>query len=101
MAMLQSTADRVGSVYDVLLPDLAAKYADGLGGTDPLLDQPTIRIVERLSRDLARLPHERRELLADVTIPAGDAARLAKLRHGLSAAGANFVDFRPAKETKS
>lgn len=99
MAGFEATADRVNAVYEVLVPELARRYEEDLRDADPLLDQPTIRIVERIKGDLARLPAERRELLAEVELPAADAAWLARLRKGL-AADPEFVDFRPTKEAK-
>jgi hypothetical protein len=95
-----SASERVQSVYDALVPDLARRYHECLRLADPLLDQPTIRIVERIVQDLDRLQNERREMLADVTLAplAPDWAR--QLRDRL-AAEVEIVEFRPAKAVAS
>ena len=96
LALLTGSAERVESVYDVCLPDLSRRLEALLGDADPLLDQPSIRIFERMRADYARLRTERDQLLAHVTLPsaAGWSAPLA-------AAFTNaepIVDYRPSKE---
>ena len=99
LAMLETTADRVNAVYEVLIPDLLHRYQEGQRHADPLLDQPTIRLVDRITADLTRLPHERHELLTDAPVKV-DAGWVNRWRQRL-AAESEFTDFRPTKESKS
>ncbi len=96
--MFETAADRVTSVYDALVPDLVRRYEEILHDADPLLDQPTIRIVERILADFSRLQRERREMLADVAVPAADPDWTARLR-GRLAAYPEFTNFRPSRES--
>jgi hypothetical protein len=96
-AAFTGTADRVHSMYEVIIPDLARRYADLRRDADPLLDQPTIRILERILPDLARLPVERQELLDGVTLALPNPDWIADLR-GRMAAVAEFASFRPTRE---
>jgi hypothetical protein len=94
----ETAADRVTSIYDALVPDLTWRYEEILRDADPLLDQPTIRIVERILADLARLQVERREMLAGVAVPAADPEWTAQLQRRL-AAHLEFTNFRPSRES--
>jgi hypothetical protein len=53
-------------VYDAVIPDLARRYRDYLNKTDDLMDEPTVRIVERISTDLDRLLREATQLREDL-----------------------------------
>jgi hypothetical protein len=96
LAAISDTAARLSGFYDAILPDLAARYRRYLDATDPLLDEPTVRILERVLRDYERLradrdavARERADLpLADGVAARGLAARLAAI--------AEFTAFRPA-----
>lgn len=94
----ESAGDRVTSVYDAVVPDLIQRYEEILRDADPLLDQPTIRIVERILADLARLQVERRDMLAGVAVQAADPDRTGDLRRRL-AAHHEFTNFRPSRES--
>jgi hypothetical protein len=48
------TTARLGNFYDVLLPGLISRYASYIQGTDRLLDEPSVVIIERILRDLDR-----------------------------------------------
>ena len=76
LAAGESTAARIAAVYDVLLPALARRHQDYLAHTDTLMDEPTVRILERWQVDAARMVRERAELLpAPLRTPGGaDAA---------------------------
>ena len=56
------TAGRVAAFYDDALSWLEALYRDYLARTDGLLDEPSVRILERALTDLTRLRHEANEL---------------------------------------
>jgi hypothetical protein len=54
IAKTESTADRVAVIYDGLLPGLIERYRNYLAATDPILDEPTLVIMERIVRELER-----------------------------------------------
>jgi hypothetical protein len=60
-----ATTDRVGLLYSGFLPGLAQRYGHYLETAYPILDEPSVRIVERISVDLARIREESRELVAE------------------------------------
>lgn len=96
----ERAGDRVGAVYDALIPDLATRYAAAIADADPLLDQPTIRLVDRIRTDLERLQVERHEMLRGVDLLPASAAFVDGLRAQFAAAS-DFVEFRPTKEMVS
>lgn len=96
----ETAGDRVGSVYDALIPDLARRYQEILRDADPLLDQPTIRVMDRIVQDLDRLQAERREMLAERPVTPAAPEWPGQLLDRL-AAHQDFVDFRPTKEGQS
>jgi len=53
--------ERVESFYDAFLPDLSRRYSEFLAATDPFLDEPSVRIVQRILPDLSRMQDESRE----------------------------------------
>jgi hypothetical protein len=59
VAAAPETAQRVTGFYDGLLVDLAARYRRYLERTDPLLDEPTVRILERILTDYTRMQGDR------------------------------------------
>lgn len=95
IAALERPTDRVASIYDALIPDLAERYDALLRDADALLDQPSIRIWARILGDLQRLPVERGELLADAVIEPQAPGWADQLKSRLGAT-AEFTDFRPA-----
>lgn len=62
----QQTAERIHGFYDVLLPGLAVRYHRYLEQTDRLLDEPTVRILERILEDEARMRKESEELRSEL-----------------------------------
>jgi hypothetical protein len=96
LAGADQTAQRVSGFYDALLPDLARRYERYLGTTDALLDEPTVRILERVMRDYGRLRDDLaavRAERADLALhDAGYAQRIAQQ----AAAVAEITAFRPA-----
>lgn len=51
----EATGDRVATFYQAFLPDLERRYRKFLDATDPFLDEPSVRVVERNLADLPRL----------------------------------------------
>jgi hypothetical protein len=50
-----ATTERVSGLYECMLPALSARYRSYLGLTDNLMDAPTVRIIERILADHARM----------------------------------------------
>ncbi len=65
MAAAEATLDRVVAFYDVFLPDLARRYRDHMAATDPIGDEPSIRIIERILFDFPRHAAERARLASE------------------------------------
>ena len=97
-ASATGTAERLDGFYEALLPDLEARYRRYLEETDHLLDEPTVRIIERVLPDLARMHAD----AARVRAERPDLGRAASAWTGriaqLAGAHAGFVDFRPPAE---
>jgi len=82
-ARTESTPQKIHGFYDVMLPGLAARYQNYLERTDRLLDEPSVRVVERILGEFKRMIGEsealRKELpelrLADKNWPAKLAKR--------------------------
>jgi hypothetical protein len=72
----RATADRVSIVYEALLPGLAARFQKYIDGADPILDQPSVVILERFIREMQRMSAEGAELQKTTSIGAGHAAEL-------------------------
>ena len=66
VAALRTTGDRIGSLYDVVLPGLIRRYEAYVAQTDPILDEPTVVIMERIVSDLKRQIQESKKLQAEV-----------------------------------
>ena len=68
LEMLQSavnSSERIAGVYDAALTDLERRYRAFLQSSDRLLDDPTIRIIERILADLSRMRSDRDEVLIE------------------------------------
>jgi hypothetical protein len=55
----ESTLERVAGIYDVVLPDLERRYRAHMAAVDPIDDEPSVRIIERILADFPRLVRER------------------------------------------
>jgi len=96
LAGASGTAERVAGFYDAALPDLERRYRAYLADTDHLLDQPTVRILERLVGDIARMQADRKGVAAErsdlpLTAPGWAEALSGRLR-----APGGMVEPRPA-----
>ena len=60
-----ATADRIVSFYEGMLTELESRYRQYLDATDALLDDPTVRIIERVLPDLERMRREAAMTLAE------------------------------------
>lgn len=62
LAAIGPTPRRLGAIYDVILPAVAARYRRYVAETDALLDAPTVRILERHFHDIDRIVEASRAL---------------------------------------
>jgi len=60
------TADRIALLYQGLLPGLAKRYDLYLRTADAILDEPSVRIIERISADTLRMLAQSRELIGQL-----------------------------------
>ena len=66
VAAARATQDRIALLYTGLLPGLAGRYRNYLDTADQLLDEPSVRIIERIRADIARMLKESRDFIAEV-----------------------------------
>jgi hypothetical protein len=98
LAAARDTGQRVAGFYDALIVDLEARSRDYLSRTDPLLDEPTVRILERILHDYTRLKTDRDAVQAerpDLALRDGDWSQ--QLRRE-AAAVPEITAFRPAPQ---
>jgi hypothetical protein len=66
LASTTDTARRIAGFYDCALPGLEARLSRYVERVDPLLDGPTVRILERIRGDIARMLKEGQALRDEV-----------------------------------
>jgi hypothetical protein len=66
VARVTDTSKRIAAVYECLLPGLEQRFRRYVEQVDTLLDGPTVRILERILGDTARMAAEYRALLQEV-----------------------------------
>ena len=79
----ESTGDRIAVLYDGVLPGLIGRYRHYLAATDPILDEPSVVIVERIVRELERQRVEAAELQRELKLGAGAGAPIAARERGI------------------
>jgi len=88
LATTTDTAGRVAGFYDCMLPALERRFAAYVASVDPLLDGPTVRIVERILFDVARMKREGESLRKELpALASPDGEWLDDLRRRESAIG--------------
>ena len=76
-----ATDRRIAGFYACMLPSLERRYQTYLSLVDPMLDGPTVRILERILFDIRRMLDEAQALLAEVpAVQLADGAWLQNLR---------------------
>lgn len=92
----EGARERVEAFYDVFLPDLEARYRAFLAATDPFLDEPSVRVVERILADFPRMVADARAMREERRDMTSSGSRVVdQVRAALSAA-TQFVNHRPA-----
>jgi hypothetical protein len=61
-----STPEKISGFYSVILPGLAVRYQRYLASTDRLLDEPTVRVMERILNEFTRMQDESQALLDEL-----------------------------------
>jgi hypothetical protein len=75
---LSGTTERLAGLYDLVLPDLERRYREHVADVDPVLDAPTVVIVERTLVELARQRAEADALRRELALPSASLPELAR-----------------------
>jgi len=77
LGAVDGAARRIGALYDVMLPGLAARYRRYLQRTDNLMDAPSVRVIEGILTAGERMVREADKLRAELpALQCGDQAWL-------------------------
>jgi hypothetical protein len=57
-ARTETTPQKISGFYDVILPSLASRYRNYLERTDHLLDEPTVRVIEKTLHEFQKMIKE-------------------------------------------
>jgi hypothetical protein len=71
VAKTETTAGRIAAMYDGMIPGLIARFQNYIAATDPILDEPTVAIMERIVTDLQRQLKDIETLRGEVTLAKG------------------------------
>ncbi|HSP16210.1 MAG TPA: hypothetical protein VLV78_15795 [Thermoanaerobaculia bacterium] len=77
VARASSTAERLGSLYDAIIPGLQRRYRQYVAAADDVLDEPSIVILDRILRDFDRQRAEADSLRRQIGIERFDPASIA------------------------
>jgi len=66
MGGIRETPHRLAALYDVILPGLERRYRRYVEQVDPVLDGPSVAIIERILHDLARQRREAQALRGEL-----------------------------------
>jgi len=85
LAAAKNSADRLAGFYDVMLPALQTRFRNYLSQTDPLMDAPSVRVIERIEQDNSRMIKESKELREQIRIGPTNSAWMKRLAEKESA----------------
>jgi hypothetical protein len=74
---VRDTAERLATLYDGILPGLDRRYRQYIEQTDPILDEPSIVILERIMRDFQRQRGEVAAVREQLVLPLANAEAFA------------------------
>jgi hypothetical protein len=77
VAKTETTAGRIAAMYDGMIPGLITRFQNYIAATDPILDEPTVAIMERIVTDLQRQLKDIETLRGEVTLAKGAGAPIA------------------------
>jgi hypothetical protein len=83
-ARVTGTAERLAALYDAILPGLERRYRWYLAETDPLLDGPSVVVLERILLDVPRQRAEAEALRAELKLTKAPADALRQKDEALS-----------------
>ncbi|MDQ6801686.1 MAG: hypothetical protein M3041_12690 [Acidobacteriota bacterium] len=69
---IRGTGERLATLYDGIVPGHEARYRTYLSDTDPVLDEPSIVLIDRILRDLERQRAEAHAMQKALTLPTFD-----------------------------
>jgi hypothetical protein len=72
-----TTADRTAAFYDGVVPGIIARFKQYIAASDPILDEPSIVILQRNITDLERQRVDAAELQRELKLSSGAAAAVA------------------------
>jgi hypothetical protein len=81
----ESTSERISALYDGVLPGLIERYHTYIAATDPILDEPSVVIIDRIVRELERQRVEAAELQRDLKLGVGAGAAVAARERAIGA----------------
>jgi hypothetical protein len=88
----EKTGDRLYAYYDVVIPAMVERYQAYLDSTDPLLDEPSVRILERILDGYARQRRERPQYCAEFPTPMEHDPKIERAWDERRAAAGDFVE---------
>jgi hypothetical protein len=65
-AGVTESAERLEGFYDIVIPGLCSKYRSFLSWTDPLMDEPSVRVMNTILDSVDRMQVECTELRAEL-----------------------------------
>ncbi len=71
--LVKGTGERLATMYDAILPGLIRRYETYIRETDPILDEPSLVILENIARDLHRQRAEADALRGEIGVARRDA----------------------------
>lgn len=95
LARTDTTQKKLAGFYEVMLPGLEARYRQYLKSTDHLLDEPTVRVIERILDDFARMKSESEALRSELPALRSHDRQWAAQLKTREAATADIVKHRP------
>ena len=98
LAAADATGDRIDGFYEVALPDMAARLRSYLERTEAMVDEPSVRILDRVLTDYDRMRTERDVMRSErPDLPTGNARWLDALRSGMESAS-DIVEYRDQQD---
>jgi hypothetical protein len=98
LAAAEDTSDRIDGFYEVALPDIASRLRSYVDRTDTMVDEPSVRILERVLTDYDRMHTEREALRTErPDLTGGNTAWLDELRSTMASAD-DIVEYRDQKD---
>jgi len=94
VSKLEQTGERIDAFYDVVAPAMMQRYRSYLEDTDALLDEPSVRVIERILSGYERMLSERKEYCSELDAPPKHDERIGE-RWAQYLGDADFVPHGP------